>query len=117
MKKWLVGFVLCLSTCFGQNLYAQTLTHPEKVYINPPGNGGDDALRIDGGLKAGLGGTVTVINADGTLAIPSSSIADGSITKIKFANECTNGQVLTRNASGSAPYWDCSSVSGTGALV
>lgn len=111
MKTFIASiFIILLSL----PLYAQTLTHPEKVYINPASAAPADALKVDGGIKAGANGSVQVVNADGTISA-SATIGDGTIQKIKLGNDCTNGQVLLRNNSGSAPYWDCGTSAGINA--
>lgn len=109
----LLLFLLMLG--FAGNVAGQTLTHPQKVYIDPRDTGGADTLKIDGGLQAGPSGSVQVIAADGSISV-SAAVADGTIGKIKFGSDCVAGQILIRNASGSPSYWDCGTASGAGGI-
>lgn len=104
MRK-LIAFLSMLLVATAQVSGQSTLQHPAKVQVKPNDTTTYvDTLRIWGGMQAGAGGAVQIINQDGSLNINSSSVPAGSITFGMWDdNGCSSGQIP--KWSGSA--WAC----------
>jgi hypothetical protein len=108
-------WILILCNVISASAQSTTIT-PDKLVVRPIAQGtitnDVDAVRIYGGLQAGVLGDVQVINPDGTISV-AAALADGSITFAKWHdNGCLNNEVPVSNGT----LWSCGTLAGLGGL-